>query len=204
MTGIALPLYDLPASLLDTPAVQVRRYVREGREEVQFHWWQTPTFLPVRWCGRIQLVRWLSHPQFRAGCSEEARTSANARPGWRSRRDTITRPMVNMRRPGSQTPQQRQAGAGHRAVCPPGHGLPPPDRRPPLQEGRQARSRWRARTDSLRVGVAEMVVKLGGDPVIWRGECSSPATRVKCRGAGRSLRPACRAGSIGPPLCDGG
>jgi hypothetical protein len=58
MTGIALPLYDLPASLLDTHAVQARRYVREGREEVQFHWWQQPPLLPVRLCGEVRLVRW--------------------------------------------------------------------------------------------------------------------------------------------------
>jgi hypothetical protein len=57
-TGIALPLCELPSDLLDTPAVAGRIYAREGRPEVQFHWWQTPTVLPVRWHGRLQLVRW--------------------------------------------------------------------------------------------------------------------------------------------------
>jgi hypothetical protein len=58
MTGIALPLYDLPAALLDAPEVRARIHVREGREEVQFHWWQTPPVLPVRSCGGVRLVRW--------------------------------------------------------------------------------------------------------------------------------------------------
>ena len=58
MTGIALPLYDLPAAILDTPDVRTRIHIREGREEVQFHWWQTPAVLPVRFCGGVRLVRW--------------------------------------------------------------------------------------------------------------------------------------------------
>jgi hypothetical protein len=33
-------------------------YYREGRREVQFHWWQTPTLLPVQWQGRLELLRW--------------------------------------------------------------------------------------------------------------------------------------------------
>lgn len=36
-TGLALPLPDLPVSLLDPTSNVQRRYVREGREEVQFH-----------------------------------------------------------------------------------------------------------------------------------------------------------------------
>ncbi|HVK14723.1 MAG TPA: hypothetical protein VM597_38655 [Gemmataceae bacterium] len=58
MTGIALPLYELPTALLEHPAVRARVHERHGAPEVQFHWWQSPTFLPVRWCGRIQLARW--------------------------------------------------------------------------------------------------------------------------------------------------
>jgi hypothetical protein len=58
LTGIALPLSDLPAALLDDPAVKAREYVREGRPEVRFDWWHEPTLLPVRWCGRVRLVRW--------------------------------------------------------------------------------------------------------------------------------------------------
>lgn len=57
-TGIALPLSELPASLLGTPTVTARVYLREGREEVQFHWWQTPTVLPVRWEGQLQFLPW--------------------------------------------------------------------------------------------------------------------------------------------------
>jgi hypothetical protein len=57
-TGIALPLCELPAALLQDPAVTPRIYDRAGHQEVQFHWWQSPTLLPVRWEGRLQLVRW--------------------------------------------------------------------------------------------------------------------------------------------------
>src|SRR5262245_45182230 len=58
MTGIALPLYELPSALLDTAEVRDRIHERHGQPEVQFHWWQSPTFRPVRSCGRIRLVRW--------------------------------------------------------------------------------------------------------------------------------------------------
>lgn len=58
MTGIALPLYDLPAALLDSPEVRSRLYRRSGQEEVQFHWWQQPALLPVRWEGSVRLLRW--------------------------------------------------------------------------------------------------------------------------------------------------
>lgn len=57
-TGIALPLSDVPASLLDTSDVLTRVYLREGQEEVQFHWWHIPALLPVRWEGRIRLMTW--------------------------------------------------------------------------------------------------------------------------------------------------
>ena len=35
-----------------------RMYIREGREEFQFHWWQTPTVLPVRRDGRLEILPW--------------------------------------------------------------------------------------------------------------------------------------------------
>ena len=57
-TGIALPVSELPAGLLDAPDVACRVYDREGRREVQFHWWQAPTVLPVRWDGRFRLLPW--------------------------------------------------------------------------------------------------------------------------------------------------
>ncbi len=57
-TGIALPLHDLPASLCETRAVTDRLYKREGLEEVQFHWWQNPTVLPIQWEGSVHLARW--------------------------------------------------------------------------------------------------------------------------------------------------
>jgi hypothetical protein len=59
MTGIALPLSELPARLHRVDAVTDRVYVRAGvLEEVQFHWWQEPAMLPVRWDGRLELLRW--------------------------------------------------------------------------------------------------------------------------------------------------
>lgn len=58
MTGIALPLSELPIHLLDSPHVARRTHDREGRREVQFHWWQSPKLLPVRWEGSLQLLPW--------------------------------------------------------------------------------------------------------------------------------------------------
>jgi hypothetical protein len=58
VTGIALPLYELPSALLDLPTVKDRVHERHGRPEVQFHWWHQPTLLPVRLYGKIQLLRW--------------------------------------------------------------------------------------------------------------------------------------------------
>ena len=56
--GIAIPLYDLPAALHAMPSVVSRLHRRGELEEVQFHWWNSPALLPVRWDGRIQLLRW--------------------------------------------------------------------------------------------------------------------------------------------------
>lgn len=55
-TAIAIVLSDLPAELLD--GLGKRIYTREGRQEVQFHWWQDPPLLPVRWEGSLRLCRW--------------------------------------------------------------------------------------------------------------------------------------------------
>jgi len=56
-----------------------RIYVREARKEAQFHWWQSPTFLPVRWEGLLQLCRW--------GCKE--RRSPLPFGGWLSREQIV-------------------------------------------------------------------------------------------------------------------
>ncbi len=55
-TGISLTVSELPASLAD--GLAAHRYSREGREEFQFHWWQVPALLPVRWDGSLRLLRW--------------------------------------------------------------------------------------------------------------------------------------------------
>jgi hypothetical protein len=57
-TGIALALSELPAGCAADPRLAGRVYNREGREEIQFHWWQTPTLLPVRWEGQLHLLPW--------------------------------------------------------------------------------------------------------------------------------------------------
>lgn len=56
MTGFALTTAELPAAVLDGLAARVHR--RAGAEEVQFHWWQEPALLPVRWDGALRLLRW--------------------------------------------------------------------------------------------------------------------------------------------------
>lgn len=58
MTGLALPLCDLPSVLIDTPEVRSRVYDRHGLAEVRFLWQHGPTVLPVRWCGSVRLFRW--------------------------------------------------------------------------------------------------------------------------------------------------
>jgi len=57
-TGIALATSELPASLAADPRLAGRLHCREGREEFQFHWWHTPTLLPVRWEGQLHLMPW--------------------------------------------------------------------------------------------------------------------------------------------------
>lgn len=58
MTGLALPLCDLPFALTETPEVRARMYDRHGKLEVRFLWQHGPTLLPVRWFGSVQLFRW--------------------------------------------------------------------------------------------------------------------------------------------------
>jgi hypothetical protein len=55
-TGIAIVLSEFPSDLLI--GLGSRLYVREGRQEIQFHWWQEPLLLPVRWAGSLRLCRW--------------------------------------------------------------------------------------------------------------------------------------------------
>jgi hypothetical protein len=57
-SAIALPTSDLPLDLARRDEVAGRLHLREGREEFQFHWWQEPTVLPVRWDGRLALLPW--------------------------------------------------------------------------------------------------------------------------------------------------
>ncbi|MDB5308840.1 MAG: hypothetical protein JWO38_3042 [Gemmataceae bacterium] len=57
-TGIALASSELPVELTRLHRLTERVYDREGREEVQFHWWQVPTVLPVRRNGRLQILPW--------------------------------------------------------------------------------------------------------------------------------------------------
>ena len=62
-TGIALATSELPTPLAADPRLVNRIYTREGREEVQFHWWQSPTLLPVQWEGQLHLLPWGSKSQ---------------------------------------------------------------------------------------------------------------------------------------------
>src|SRR6476646_11112081 len=54
--AIALTPSELPADLVRRLAD--RMHNREGRDEIQFHWWQTPTILPVRRDGKLELIQW--------------------------------------------------------------------------------------------------------------------------------------------------
>ena len=57
-TGIAIAISELPTAFGGDQRVADRLYKREGRDELQFHWWQTPAFLPVQWEGSLQLLPW--------------------------------------------------------------------------------------------------------------------------------------------------
>src|SRR6266404_1843610 len=56
MTGIAVIPSELSASLVAKLAGRVHN--RAGRDELQFHWWQDPCLLPVRWDGAVRLLTW--------------------------------------------------------------------------------------------------------------------------------------------------
>lgn len=72
-TGIAIVEDELPAMFRETLGSRI--YVREGKREVQFHWWQKPTLLPVQWDGSFLLCQW--------GCRD--RRSRLPMGGWLSR-----------------------------------------------------------------------------------------------------------------------
>ena len=55
-TAIALTVSELPIELRLRLAERI--YSRDGREEYQFHWWQTPTILPVQRDGKLELLTW--------------------------------------------------------------------------------------------------------------------------------------------------
>jgi hypothetical protein len=56
--AIAITTSELPVALVTRHRLAERVYEREGRGEYQFHWWQTPTILPVRREGRLEIVTW--------------------------------------------------------------------------------------------------------------------------------------------------
>lgn len=56
MTGLALMLSEVPNDIADEYPERV--YERERRQEIQFHWWQAPTLIPVVWNGQFQVLRW--------------------------------------------------------------------------------------------------------------------------------------------------
>lgn len=57
-TAIAIIASELPVELIERNRLAERRYTRESREEFQFHWWQMPALLPVRWDGRLLILPW--------------------------------------------------------------------------------------------------------------------------------------------------
>jgi hypothetical protein len=57
-TGIAIAVSELPVDLVSDWRVKNRIYQRGQLEEVQFHWWQMPTLIPVQLDGQLQLMPW--------------------------------------------------------------------------------------------------------------------------------------------------
>ena len=57
-TAIAIARSELPIELVARHRLAERVHVRAGVEEFQFHWWQVPTILPVRWDGKLDVVPW--------------------------------------------------------------------------------------------------------------------------------------------------
>ena len=61
-SAIALPPSELPDELVRQLAG--RFHTRGGRNEIRFHWWQTPTILPVRREGKLELLQWGSKSRY--------------------------------------------------------------------------------------------------------------------------------------------
>jgi hypothetical protein len=57
-TAIALALSELPVALAQRHRLSERVHRRESQAEYQFHWYQVPTLLPVRWDGKLELLSW--------------------------------------------------------------------------------------------------------------------------------------------------
>jgi hypothetical protein len=55
-TGIDIVTSELPVALTADRRLADRIYKRGTLEEVQFHWWQTPTLIPVLYDGKVQLM----------------------------------------------------------------------------------------------------------------------------------------------------
>jgi hypothetical protein len=57
-TGIAVAVSEFPLAVATDPRLEPRAYERQGHREIQFHWWQSPTLLPVLWEGGFHLLPW--------------------------------------------------------------------------------------------------------------------------------------------------
>jgi hypothetical protein len=55
-TGIALAVSEVPLAFVEK--LPGRIHDREGLRELQFHYWERPTVLPVQWDGELRLIRW--------------------------------------------------------------------------------------------------------------------------------------------------
>lgn len=55
-TGVAIAFSEAPASFAETHIKRVHE--REGTWELQFHWWESPTVLPVQYEGELRLLPW--------------------------------------------------------------------------------------------------------------------------------------------------
>lgn len=49
---------EMPLTVIDAEGLGERVHDRGGEREVRFHWYSTPTLLPVIWDGRLRVVRW--------------------------------------------------------------------------------------------------------------------------------------------------
>ena len=58
LDAIALPLSEVPVALCDEHGLARRVHARDGLTELQFHWWQDPALLPVRFDGRLRILPW--------------------------------------------------------------------------------------------------------------------------------------------------